>query len=119
MLDDRDRMRIKDYKTLMDFYLRNKTLKVSDKEIFSYFVNRDMILLASLMQQTKQQEENTVLSGNEEEKQNAMETDITPIVESDFDILSEAEMFFKNYKGREPKNIWVEFATFESNSIDR
>ena len=59
-----------------------------------------------------------MISGNEEEKQNAMETDITPIVESDFDILSEAEMFFKNYKGREPKNIWVEFAMFESNSID-
>ena len=50
MLDDGDRMQIEDYKMLMDFYLRNKTLKVSDKEtimeIFSYFVNRDMILLA-------------------------------------------------------------------------
>ena len=77
-----------------------------------------MILLASLMQHTEQQEENTVLSGNEEEKQNAMETDITLIVKSDFDILSEAEMFFINYKGRQPKNIWVEFAMFESNSID-
>ena len=85
--------------------MRNKTLKVSDEEtimeIFSYFVNRGiiMILLASLMQHTEQQEENTVLSGNEEEKQNAMETDITPIVESDFDTLSEAEVFFKKYLG--------------------
>ena len=38
----------------MDFYLKNKTLKVSDDEtimeIFSYFVNRDldMIILAFL-----------------------------------------------------------------------
>ena len=48
-------------------------------EIFSYFVNRDMILLASLMQNTEQlQEENIVLSEIEEEKQNAMETDISP-----------------------------------------
>ena len=35
-----------------------------------------------------------------------------------FDILSEAELFFKNYKGREPKDIWAEFVAFESNSID-
>ena len=27
-------------------------------------------------------------------------------------------MFFKNYKGREPKDVWAEFVTFESNSID-
>ena len=80
MLDDGDRMRIEHYKSLMDFYLRNKTLKVSDEEIimeiFSYFVDRDMILLASLMQHTEQQEENTMLSGDEEEKQNEMETEI-------------------------------------------
>ena len=102
--------------------MRHNTLRVSDNdmimEIFSYFVNPDMILLASLMQHTEQQEVNIVLSGNEKEKQNAMETDISPIVERDFDILSEAEKFFKNYKGREPKNVWVEFVTFESNSID-
>ena len=73
------------------------------------------------MQNTEQlQEENNLVSGNEEEKQNAMETetDVLPTVEMDFDILSEAEKFFKNYKGREPKNVWVEFVTFESNSID-
>ena len=72
MLDDGDKMRMEDFKMLFDFYLRNNTLKVSDDEvimeIFSYFVNRDMILLASLMQHTEQQEENTLLSGNEEEK---------------------------------------------------
>ena len=121
MLDDGDKMRMEDFKMLFDFYLRHNTLKVSDDEmimeIFSYFVNRDMILLASLMQHTEQQEENTMLSENEEEKQNTMETDIAPIVELDFDILSEAEKFFKNFKGREPKNVWVEFVTFESNSI--
>ena len=51
ILDDGDRMRLEDFKTLMDFYLRHNTLKASDDdlimEIFSYFVNRDMILLAS------------------------------------------------------------------------
>ena len=102
MLDDGDRMRMEDFKTLFDFYLRHNTLKVSDDEmimeIFSYFVNQDMILLASLMQHTEQQEENTMLSGNAEEKQNAMETDIAPIVDLDFDILSEAEKFFKTIK---------------------
>ena len=36
----------------------------------------------------------------------------------DFDIPSEAELFYRNWKGKELKNIWVEFATFESNSID-
>ena len=122
MLDDGDKMRMKDFKMLFEFYLRNNTLKVSDDEvimeIFSYFVNRDMILLASPMQHMEQEEENTMLSGNEEEKQNEMETEIAPIVDLDFDILSEAEKFFKNYKGREPKNVWVEFVTFESNSID-
>jgi len=121
ILDEGDRMRIEDFKVLNDFYLKNKTLKVRDDdtivEIFSYFVNRDMILLASLMQQTEQQEENTLVS-REEEKENAMETEVLPIAELDFDILSEAEKFFLNYKGREPKNVWVEFVTFESNSID-
>ena len=122
ILDEGDRMRIEDFKTLNDFYLKNKTLKVRDDdtimEIFSYFVNRDMILLASLMLQTEQQEENTLASGREEEKENAMETEILPIAELDFDILSEAENFFLKYKGREPKYVWVEFVTFESNSID-
>ena len=122
ILDDGDKMRIEDYKMLMDFYLKNKTLKVSDEEtimeIFSYFVNRDMMLLASIMQNVEQQEENTLLQIEEEEKQNEMETDSSPDGELDFDTLSEAEVFFKNYKGREPKNVWVEFATFESNSID-
>ena len=122
ILDDGDRMRLEDFKALNDFYLRNKTLKVRDDDtimaIFSYFVNRDMILLASFMQQTEQQGEFNVASGREEEKENAMEMEIPPNMEFDFDILTEAEKFYLKYEGREPKNIWVEFATFESNSID-
>ena len=47
-----------------------------------------------------------------------METEVLPIAELDFDILSETEKIFMNYKGREPKNVWVEVVTFESNSID-
>ena len=122
ILNEGDRMRIEDFKVLNDFYLKNKTLKARDDDtimkIFSYFVNRDMILIASLMQQTEQQEEITLASGREEEKENAMETEILPIAELDFNILLEAEKFFVKYEGREPKNVWVEFVTFESNSID-
>ena len=47
-----------------------------------------------------------------------METDVPTRVDLDFDIPSEAELFYRNWKGREPKNVWAEFATFESNSID-
>ena len=60
ILDDSDKIRFEDYKMLMNFYLKNKTLKVSDNEtimeIFNFFVNRDMILLASLMQHVEQQQ---------------------------------------------------------------
>ena len=46
------------------------------------FVNRDMILFASLMQNTDQQSnENTLLQFEEEEKQNKMETDVPSLVE--------------------------------------
>ena len=48
ILDEGDKMRIADYEELMNFYLKNKTLKVGDEdsitEIFYDFVNRDMIL---------------------------------------------------------------------------
>ena len=47
-----------------------------------------------------------------------METDVPIFANLDFDIPSEAELFYKNYKGSETKNVWAEFATFESNSID-
>ena len=71
ILDEGDKMRMEDSKMLMDFYLRNKTLKVSDEEtiveIFSYFDNRDMLLLASLMQHVEQQAENMLLQIEDEE----------------------------------------------------
>ena len=51
-------------------------------------------------------------------KKNEIETGIPTIGDLDFDMLSEAEMFYRNNKGKEPKNVWAEFATFESNSID-
>ena len=47
-----------------------------------------------------------------------METDLPTLVDLDFDIPSEAALFFKNYKGWEPKDVWAEIVTFESNSID-
>ena len=54
ILDDSDRMRIEDFNSLMNFYLKTSTLKVVDEEVimelFAYFMNRDMILTASLMQ---------------------------------------------------------------------
>ena len=54
LLDDGDIMRLEDFNMLMEFYNNNKTLKVSDEdlilEVFKYFVGRDMILEASMMQ---------------------------------------------------------------------
>ena len=60
----------------MDFYMKNSTLRVVDEEIimelFNYFINRDIILAASLMQlETNEQEnEQTVLQNEDEEKHN-------------------------------------------------
>ena len=81
---------------------------------------RDMILMASLMQfdTANQEPEQTLLQVEEEEMHNEMETDTVTFGDLDFDIPSEAELFFRNYKGREPKDVWAEFVTFESNSID-
>ena len=36
----------------------------------------------------------------------------------EFDTLSNAEMFYKNYEGKEPKDVWAAFEIFETNSID-
>ena len=92
ILDDGDKMRIEDYQQLMDFYLKYKTLKVIDEdtimEIFNYFVNQDMIVVASLMQMSEEQViENTLLQAEEEEKQINMETDVPILADLDFDIL--------------------------------
>ena len=108
ILDEGDKMRLADYKELMDFYLKHKTMKTSDEdtimELFNYFVNRDMILLASLMQSSDQPlNENTLLRLGDTEKQNEMETDVPSIVDLDFDIPSEAELFYRNWKVKEPK----------------
>ena len=65
-----------------------------------------------------QEPEQTLLQNEEEERHDEMETDLVTFGTLDFDIPSEAELFFKNYKGREPKDVWAEFVTFESNSID-
>ena len=61
---------------LMDFYLKNSTLRVVDEEtimeLFKYFINRDMILAASLMQLATidQEHEQTLLQIEGEEKHN-------------------------------------------------
>ena len=73
------KMRLEDFKVLMDFYISNKTLKVSDEdlilEVFKYFVSRDMILEASLMQANLEGlEEGTLLQEEMEEHKDAMET---------------------------------------------
>ena len=77
ILDEGDKMRLADYKELMGFYLQHETMKTSDEdtimELFNYFVNRDMILLASLMQSSDQPlNENTLLRLEDTEKQNVM-----------------------------------------------
>ena len=124
ILDASDNMRIADFNSLMNFYLKTSTLRVVDDEVimelFSYFTNRDMILTASLMQfdTAIQEPENTLLQIEEVEMHNEMETDMVTFGSLFFDIPSEAELFFKNYKGREPKDVWAEFVTFESNGIN-
>ena len=71
-------------------------------ERFAYFINRDMILTASLMQfdTSIQEPEQTLLQIEEEEIHNEMETDMVTFGDLDFDIPSEAELFFRNSKGR-------------------
>ena len=36
----------------------------------------------------------------------------------DFDTLSNAELFYKNYEGKDAKDVWNAFDIFETNSID-
>ena len=107
----------------MEFYKINKTLKVSDEdlilEVFKYFVSRDMILEASTMQSNLEGLEDGTLLQEEEEAQNDdMETESFLHDNLEFDTLSNAEMFYKNYEGKEPKDVWATFEIFETNSID-
>ena len=36
----------------------------------------------------------------------------------DFDTLSNAEIFYNRYAGKEAKDVWASFEIFETNSID-
>ena len=122
-LDDGDLMRLEDFNLLMDFYNTNKTLKVSDEdlilEVFKYFVSRDMILEASLMQANLEGlEEGTLLQEEEEAHNDDMETESFLHDNEEFDKLSNSEVFYRNYKGKEPKDVWAAFEIFETNSID-
>ena len=101
-------MRLNDYKELMDYNLQHKTLKVSSNktimELFNYFVIRDMILGATFMQSSSnEQEEEQTLLQIKEEKQIEMETDVLPLDCLDFDTFSKAELFYFNHKEKEPK----------------
>ena len=123
ILDDGDLMRLEDFNLLMNFYNSNKTLKVSDEdlilEVFKYFVGRDMILEASLMQANLEGlEEGTLLQEEEEVHNDVMETESFLHDNEEFDKLSNAELFYRNYKGKEPKDVWAAFEIFETNSID-
>ena len=116
-------MRLEDFNLLMDFYNSNKTLKVSDEdlilEVFKYFVSRDMILEASLMQANLEGlEEGTLLQEEEEAHNDYMETESFLHDNEEFDKLSNSEVFYRNYKGKEPKDVWAAFEIFETNSID-
>jgi len=123
LLDDGDIMRLEDFNMLMEFYNNNKTLKVSDEdlilEVFKYFVGRDMILEASMMQSNLERlEDGTLLQEEEEGKIDDMETESVLHDNLEFDKLSNAELFYKNCKVTEPKDVWTAFEIFETNSID-
>ena len=80
-------------------------------ELSNYFINRDMILAASLMQlETIDQEpEQTLLQIKDEEKHNEMETDLVTFDNMHFDIPSEAEFFSKITKEENLKMFGITF----------
>ena len=94
---------------LMEFYNINKTLKVSEEdlilEVFKYFVSRDMILEASIMQSNLEGLEGTLLQEEEEAQNDDMETESFLDDNLEFDKLSNAEVFYRNYEGKEPKDV--------------
>ena len=47
-----------------------------------------------------------------------METESFLHDNEEFDKLSNAELFYRNYKGKEPKDVWAAFEIFEANTID-
>ena len=62
ILDNSDIIRIDYYNQLMDFIWRTVPFRVVDEEIImelvNYFINRDMILAASLTELEKNEQEN-------------------------------------------------------------
>ena len=93
----------------MNFFLAHSTLKVSQDniimEVFGYFVNRDMILEASTMQKLQEvNAEGTLVEEEEEIIREEMETESFLHDNLDFDTLSNAELFYTNYEGKEPKD---------------
>ena len=78
-----------------------------------------MILEASLMQANLEGlEEGTLLQEEEEVHNDVMKTESFLHDNEEFDKLSNAELFYRNYKGKEPKDVWAAFEIFETNSID-
>ena len=78
-----------------------------------------MILEASLMQANLEGlEEGTLLQEEEEVYNDVMETESFLHDNEEFNKLSNAELFYRNYKGKEPKDVWAAFEIFETNSID-
>ena len=63
-------------------------------------------------------DEGTLLQEEEEIQREDMETESFLHDNLEFDTLSNAELFYKNYEGKEPKDVWIAFDMFETNSID-
>ena len=63
-------------------------------------------------------EDDTLIPEEEEVTREDMETESILHDNLEFDILSDAELFYKNYEGKESKDVWTAFDIFETNSID-
>ena len=96
LLDERDKMRIEDCNSLMEFFLAHSTLKVCQEntimEVFGYFVSRDMILEASTMQMLQEITVDTLVEVEEEIPREEMETESILHDNLDFDILTKVEL---------------------------
>ena len=63
-------------------------------------------------------EDDTLIPEEEEVTREDMETESILHDNLEFDFLSDAEFFYKNYEGKESKDVWTAFDIFETNSID-
>ena len=78
-----------------------------------------MILEASTMQTLQEaNKDGTLVPEEEEVTRQDMETESFLHDNLEFDTLSNAELFYKNQEGKEPKYVWTAFDAFETNSID-